>query len=446
MRPRLIPASAPAPVLNTRQKRLTKPLGEIVACVVDNGMFVELARVLGQSYKTVYYHVPWQTFLPSQHRGRLGTGIEEITPLLSMFDPAVFDDIDLFIFPDVNHGPEQLILQRLGKFVWGSRMGELLELDRDGTKEAMTRVGLPVGPYQVIHGVDQLRAFLKTHPDWYVKIDRWRKHFETFCSTNYRETKPRIDELAHYLGPLGDITDFVVEKALPGRIEAGIDGYCIDGQLPDEILTGIEIKDRCYLGMRTPYASVPASVTGFSRAMFPLLQAYQYRGFYSDETRVGRDGVGHMIDACCRMAAPPGEAYQGLYLNLAEIIARGSGGELVQPRFKSKFCAEVIMKSWWAEKGFLPLTFPTEHRDNVKLWNAVRINSQYVIVPQEYGMAEIGAIVGYGNSAQAAIDQVKEIAKDVEGIGLEIPLEAFDEVDEEADKARSYGIPLFGRN
>ena len=41
-------------------------------------------------------------------------------------------------------------------------MGEQLELDRPGSKKLFTKLGLPVGHYEVVHGMDNLRGYLKS--------------------------------------------------------------------------------------------------------------------------------------------------------------------------------------------------------------------------------------------------------------------------------------------
>lgn len=41
-----------------------KDPSDVVALVVDNGLFVEIAIKLAQTYKKVYYYVPWEAHLP----------------------------------------------------------------------------------------------------------------------------------------------------------------------------------------------------------------------------------------------------------------------------------------------------------------------------------------------------------------------------------------------
>lgn len=416
-----------------------KPVSEITAMVVDNGLFVELASRLGRTYKKVYYTVPWISAFPKMNNAKIGEGLENFEVVDSMYGPH-FDDIDLFVFPDVYFGPLQMHLLSLGKTVWGSRMGEELELYRADTKEYMRSVGLPVGNYKVITGTAALREHLKKNKRQYVKVDKYRGHFETFLSKDYQSVEPKLDEIECQLGAFKYITEFVVEEELADRVELGIDGYCVDGEFPTQLLSGIEVKDEAYVGIFKKYADIPKPVTEWERKMKPALKAYGYRGFISTEVRVGKDGLGYMIDCCARAGSPPSEVYQEFYLNLPEIIWNGANGILIDPKPAGKYAAEALIHSSWADKNWRPIDFPAKFRNNIKLRNAAKINGRYYVIPQSMGLPEIGAIVGFGNTLKEATDQVTEIAESVTGYYIDIHTSAFEKAQEEIDKSAKYGI------
>ena len=411
--------------------------------VYDNGLFVDLARTLARSFGRVLYHCPWESGFPKMNIGRLGQGISEIELCASPW--AEFDAIDLWVFPDVGAGPLQDWLRDQGRRVWGSGSGENLELDRVNTKKLLARADLPVGPYAVVKGITALREFLKAHKKQIVKLSKWRGHMETFRADDYRTIEPVLDKLEYELGPgFKETTSFLVEEALEHKVEVGIDGYCVDGEFPKHILTGIEIKDLGYVGALAAYADMPDCATAFSKAMGPLCKRGQYRGFWSDETRADNPDSGYMIDACMRMASPPGEVYQELYENLAEIIWHGAGGVMVEPKASAKYCAEILIHSTWANADWQPIDFPASNGRWVKLRNCCKIGKQWYIIPQSVPMGEIGAVVGLGNTMKAACAMAHEIAQSVSGYSIDIPEGAIEEAQAQIAEAKSMGINLLG--
>lgn len=417
-------------------------LSKLTVCVVDCGLFVSIARKLGQTFGKVYYHVPWISAFPKMNQAFIGYGCPEIELLEDPFGDA-FDEIDLWCFFDDYFGPMQVYLASLGKRVWGARMGEEMELDRVGAKKMMKRLGLPVGPYEVVHGMAALREYLKAHRDVYVKVSKWRGTFESFHATDYKAIEPKLDEVEYNLGPFKYILDFVVEAALPDKVEVGIDAYSVDGRYPSSLMSGIEIKDQAYAGIFRPYRELPRPLTQFSDAISPVLRNYSYRGFLSTEVRVGRDQKPYMIDACTRAGSPPSEIYQEQYTNLAEIIWQGAGGVLVDPIPLAKFCAQAMIGSTWSDKNSQPIDFPPEIARNVKLRNTAIINGRVYAIPQSQGLEAVGAVIGWGDTLEAAIQMVRDASAKVSGYYLDIKTAALDDAQEEIDKANEMGVRMF---
>lgn len=417
-------------------------VANLTVCVVDMGLFLEIARVLGRACKRVYYYVPWEARFPKLNEAAIGYGVEEIVLADSPF--SVIDECDLFVFPDVYHGPLQRFLVRQGKAVWGSGGAERLELERNWCKQTMKAAGLPVGPYRVVRGVEGLREHLKSHPRQHVKLSKFRGHFESFFAKSYRLVEPRIDEIEWQLGPLKEDIEFTCEDDLAGRAEFGVDAYCVDGRLPERTLCGVEIKDRGFVGKVCDYAQLPEPMTRYDRAMAPLLERLGYRGFYSTEVRIGKDHVPYMIDACCRAASPPGELYQELYANLPQIIAGGAQGVMVQPEIKAPWGAELLLVSQWSDRNWQAVDFPPQYRQCVKLRNAVRRKGRWYVVPHNEGVTQIGAVIGYGQTRQQAVDMARRIAATVEGYDVEVFPDSLDQADEQIDKARHIGLDILG--
>jgi hypothetical protein len=399
----------------------------LTVLVYDSGIFVEIARRLAEDFGRVLYFAPWASGYPTSRGLLIGGGDETIERVTDPWPFIENNEIDLYVFPDCYEGDLQSYLASQGKRVWGCRRGAELELDRPKAKEIMAKAGIPIGDYKEIIGLDALRKYLKTHEDHWIKINSTRGDMETFHSPTYEKIEPRLDELEHNLGAKKKIMKFIVEKGISDATETGYDGFCIDGQFPRVGLVGIEVKDKGYVGRTIKYADLPEQVRTVNDGLKPALKGYNYRGFWSTEVRIDKNGVGYPIDMTARAGSPPSELYQNMITNLAEVIWFGAEGIMIEPEYSAPWGAEVILHCEWADKNWAHITFPPELRRNVKLRNYTVIEGEHYIVPQLCGMPEVGAVVATGKTAAEAIKEAKRIAGLVEGYYLEAPVEVLDE-------------------
>ena len=416
-----------------------------IATVYDYGLFVELAVKLAPFFKKVNYYCPWKSSFPQSGLAMIGDGIKGVNRIQNFYD--VKEETSIFIFPDVYDGDLQLDLESQGYPVWGSRKGEEMELDRVAMMKWMQKNGLDVAPYEVVTGINELRKYLKTQDNVWVKVSAFRGDFESFHHEifykNYNLSTPKLDELEYKLGAKKYKEEFVVVQSIDDCVEIGYDGYTIDGKFPTKGICGIEIKDLGYIGKFMEYSAMAKEITHFNDVVSPLLKNYGYRGFFSTELRVTRDGKAYMIDACCRQGSPPGELYQNQYVNLAEIIWAGANGECIDPISAGTYGAEVMLHSQWADKNWLTVGFPEKIRDNVKFRNLTVINDDYWIVPQAVGLPEIGAAVAINDDMDKAMEEAKDYANQVKGYFLECKDTSMDAAKEELAKCEEFGIKLF---
>jgi len=404
---------------------MTDNLSTKTCCVYDNGLFTSLAESLAPAFGRMFYHSPWETSFPRSHATIIGEGLPGVQRINSIW--PVIDDIDLFVFPDIFHGPLQAYLRGLGKRVWGSGIGESLEMVRGRSKRWLRDLGLPVGEYRTIQGLNELRRHLQRHDDQYVKISKTRGDMETFHAKTYQLIEPRLDELEHTLGAKKHITEFIVEAPIEAKAEVGYDGFTVDGQYPHKALFGVETKDAGYIGQVTVYSAMPRALGYVNTKLSPLFRDLKYRGFFSSEIRIADDNTPYLIDPCCRMASPPGELYQYLIENLAEVLWYGADGELVEPVWRYPWGAQLILTSDWAEHGWQPLEYPQELASRVKLHYGTVIMGKRYYVPQATTMPEIGAVVTGGDTKQAAIKAAEKIAEQVVGYDVKFNIAALDE-------------------
>jgi hypothetical protein len=409
--------------------------------VIDNGLFCELPGKLAESFGKVWYFTPWAGAFPTTNQNIIGKDLGNFERIDDFW--PIIRQADLVVFPDIYwKGLEVHLAEDLGKRVWGSRYGEDLETERTACKEFLKAMGLLVGPYRVLTGIANLRDYLKTHENQYVKISKTRGDMESFHSASYRNIEPRLDELEHRLGAKKAIMEFVVEEAIPDAVEVGYDGYCVDGTFPNQACVGIEIKSKGYVGHFLSRERMPEQITEINRTLAPALQRFKYRNFFAAETRITKDQKSFVIDPCCRFGSPPSEMLLELYTNLADILWHGAEGECIDPEPSGEWGAEIILYSDWAEKNWMAVDFPEDIRQYVKLRNATKIDGRFYVMPQQGGSTHIGAVVATASTLKEAREICCERAAKVEGYGLESHPTCLSEAEEEIAKLKTYGVTL----
>ena len=407
-------------------------------CVVDNGIFSELATTLAQSFGKVYYTSPWVSDFPSSHKTELAEGFAEFDRVPDIWE--IVDDVDLFVFPDLYQGPLQEYLVSQGKRVFGCRNGDELENFRAEAKEHFASLGIPQAPYEVVQGVDALRKYLKSRGEdkvW-IKISLTRKDTETFPSVGYELVKNRIDQFEADLGPMAKNMEFLVEDDLPETLDVAIDTFCADGLYPDTVVIGNEVKGEAYLGAVKQWDELPRQLTNIYDKLSPTLEKYQYRCLISLESRCQGNKV-WLCDPCTRAGSPPFEVQLNWITNLPEMLWEIADGKMPEPKYAGKYGFELIIHSDWAPKHPLRVEFPEEYRDKIKFRYASQFKDGLWIMPQDGG-PRIAAAVTTGNDIEACFEECKEIAGSLNGIQVETFTRAMVDLRENLKKLSSWGI------
>ena len=407
-----------------------------------HGLFVSLAERLSRDFGRVLLHVPYAASFPTLNQINVGTGIKGVEKVDSVFGKH-FNDVDLWVFPDLHNADFAVYLEDQGKRVWAARRGEDIEHHRELCKKIMERKGLPVQPWKVLAGMKELRSHLKANEQQHVKIDVARGVTESFFAKNYDEVAPKLDEIQHTLGCFAEDMEFIVEDDLPDRVEVGIDTFCIDGAVPSLTLAGIEVKDCGYTGQMVEWAKIPEPLRRWNEAMADVFEGYGYRGFLSNEIRIGKDKVPYMIDATCRAPCPPSELEQELWTNLADILWEGADGNLIEPVPAAKWGVEVILKSPFAEKNHQPVTFDLKYANQIKLFNSCEVDGVRHVLPLDDEMEEIGAVVGWGDTVEAAMEHAKKAGETVGGYKVKFSMGPADNALEQIQELEDLGVSPF---
>lgn len=394
--------------------------------VVDRGLFVELASRLSRDFARVLYYCDWKSAFPKRMEGAIGEGVEGIERVYDLFD--AIDEADLIVFPDIYDGDLQHFLRERNYRVWGAGNAEHLELNRVGAKEIAESRGVESPPYVEIIGLDELRKYLTGVDDAYIKVSNYRGDFETFHHEEDFITESFLNVLQERYGPLADEVKFLVEGSVEG-VEIAYDGYTIDGKFPSKAMWGVEVKDRGYVGRVVPYVGLPKQIQDVNAAFAPDLAEGKCRSFVSFEMRVQPGGVPVVIDPCLRCGNPPTELWMEMYGNLGQILWHGAVGELIEPEFVARTGAMLVINCQWATKHWSPIMIPPDIRQWVKIRMLTNIDGKDYYVPSRYEMAEIGAVVGIGDTIQEAVALVQERAGMIAGYAMDLRPEVLDEAE-----------------
>ena len=104
------------------QTKTVKEISDVTCCVVDSGLFCQMARRMADDCKRVLHWNPDCRAFPSIKQGCIAGGFERVEQVREFW--PMIDEIDLFCFPDSSMAGLQSYLASIGKAVWGSRWGE----------------------------------------------------------------------------------------------------------------------------------------------------------------------------------------------------------------------------------------------------------------------------------------------------------------------------------
>lgn len=412
--------------------------GRLNVCIVDNigGTYLPAAISLSKYFGRTYYYSVTQNPFPRLSLESPGRGYEEIIVINEFWNRL--DEFDIVIFVDIYFSDWGEALRKMGKLVFGGTIAEELENNRKLFKQELKNAVLPVAPTGFIKGVKNLKEYLRDKKDKWVKISYYRGEAETFHHIDFKHSELQLDQMIYTLGPLEDELEFLVEDPIESVCEAGYDGWTINGEFSENSICGFEIKNKAYVGKRTTYDELPEPVKYVNEKFKPVLQKYNHTGFYSTEIRCTENETYYFTDPCVRLGSPPSNTYLEMINNWDEIIFAGANGKVVEPNFIADYGVEIILKSNWVNGNYLPITFPPEYKDNVKLKGSFIKNGEYYIIPFKwtgFEMSEIGSVVVVGDDLEACMEKALEIASKVEGYDVYYDENALDKARETIENA-----------
>ena len=412
------------------------------ALVVDHGAFVELALRLARKggFGEVYYCDPsWETAYAKIDHAVIGDGFEQVRRVKEPWALIDGGEVDIVIFPDVHHGEMQAHIESLGLPVWGARSADQLELHKLRFKKIQDELGMPHADYDVIYGMLSLREYCARTTDRYIKITpQFRGNRETFHHSDPFETAMKLAQMDLEFGPLGDILTFLCEHPLKGKIEGGIDTYTVDGQHPDQVVSGWEIKDKCYLAEVLAWGEVNQVLRDAIDPLWPILKARGTKQMISTEVKI-EDKV--LLEPTIRFPSPGGEQQMELYENFPEIIWEGAHGRLVQPEVTYRYACTAMIDHDGDSNHTRAIRVPESVRRWVKLYNVSRVGDLLATAP---GNETIGAAIGLGSTVQEALERLKEVAEALKDQPVKVHVEDLAKALQEAQEAKEKGAGMEG--
>jgi len=416
-----------------------KETAQVTALVVDHGLFLPLAERLAQTYKRVLYWSPYEEGFSTIKKGCYGDGYPNIERCEDIW--LAKDEIDLFIFPDIQHAGLQLELEAQGFPVWGSRAADSIELDREKFLRLLGQAGLEVPSHEVVVGLSALSDYLRDRENQFIKISRWRGDMETTHWRNWELDGNLMCQLGVKFGPLRELVRFLVFDAIETDLEIGGDTYCLNGEFPDLMLHGIEWKDKSYFAAVTKREEMPEQIRQTLEVFGPILGHYGYRNEFSVEVRVVEDRF-YFIDPTCRGGMPSTGSQMMLWKNFPEIIWAGAHGVLMEPEPAAQYAMECVMtvkhqKDCWAVAGF-----PPELQEWVKPACCCKVDELYAFPPNDQ-QDEIGWLLAIGDSPRETLQAMQaHVAALPDGVCANV--ESLANVIKEIEQAEEEGIE-FGK-
>ncbi len=434
VQPALEPTSAPK---TTEPEKLD--LSTKTAIVYDRGgLYLYCAEKLAEKFGKVMYYLADSDAYPTSQKHTIGAGLPKVKRIHDFW--KYIDEADIVCFFDCYDGQLQTWLKGKGFKVFGSGLGEKVEIDKVFFLETLEKLKLPCPQTYLAEGMDDLVKYLKENDGKTLFLKNLhRGDFESRKHTSMAQSRPFLNDLKKRLGTASDTIEVLVQDEIVSACEVGWDGFQLDGQYCTNGLLGYESKDRGYIG--EVVKEKPALLAKIDDAFSSEFKKLGYAGNYTTEVRVTKDGVAYFIDATCRVPSPGGELMCELYENWAEIVWGLAHGELVEPKPLAQFGAEIVLHSPWHDQHEIHVKFPKSIAEFVKLKNHTKRDGEFYCIPNGNG-GFFGACIAYSNTMGEAIKKVLEYADQIEADELEFNPNLFPEIEDSITAGKKFGIAV----
>ena len=404
----------------------------------DRGRHTYLAPVLAEHFGEVWYSVPMLGESPHSKEDQVGCGLEGVEKIDDFW--GYIDRADLLYFPDCYDGEFVDWLRKKGYLISGSGLASDLECNRILFLDTLKDAGLPVPKTYRAEGMDDLENYLSEKENLWIKAPYIRGDFDTKKFITMKHCQPWLNDLRHRLGKRGaETAEFLVQDHIDAICEPGYDGFCIDGNCARGCAVGYEIKDKGYV--LKVFQETPSVLSLINEKMAPIIKKMGYRGHFSTEVRIAKNGKAYFIDPTLRVGSPPGELTCELYNDYGQIVWDIAEGTMPRLKAKSVYGAELVLTSDWNQKHEMCVEFPDKLAPYIKLKNYYKKGKgTYYVLPNDAQDGYFGDVVGWGDTVGQAINKVMSVVDEIVCDDMDYDFNAFDKAREQIEAGRKCGI------
>jgi hypothetical protein len=386
--------------------------------VADFGKFISLAQTLSKEFgKVIYHNLAWRREFPKEIDKRLGDGVPGLTCTESFFD--ALKEADIVVFTDLYYADLAKHVRELGIPVWAMFDAEEYEIDRWKFCQWLAQNKMPMGEMRRVVGFDKLKELLDKEKDFYVKVSATRGDGETWQHIDSKNSAAHFIKFHQTLGLGAEDEEFVISKAVAkDGIELGYDMFTVDGAYPEYCEFGLEIKDEGYIGRICKNGELPEQLRYVNEKLSAIFKEHKSRSMFGTEVRIDKDGAPYFIDPALRNCWPPTEGLLCSFSNWGEIVWEGAHGRMAVPKPTTKYFALARLHSENAYEEWYTLEIPEKDREFVKLVDLTGLKGTLYVLPRRGQWDSIGSVVGVGDTPEKAIEDCKDRAGRLKGIGL----------------------------
>jgi hypothetical protein len=407
-----------------------------------DGLFFNLAVAMSKHFGRVLYTTQTDEEYPDLTEHCLGDGFENIERCDNYLSYA--DEIDLFLFPGCGFFGEQELLRKMGKRVFGSGRGSEIEAYRTRFYKLLEQFGLDVPEYVVIRGVTALAKHLRPLENKWLKMNRFRRNFETCHWRSWAENYAMLDRLAVIFGPLKELVTFIVQDAIDDCLEIGGDFICINGRFLDYGISGIEVKNKAHAATLKPYSELPEEIRTVIEPFQQTLADAGYRNFLSTEQRC-KEKLNCWTDFTGRLGFPSGNNQIRLYQNLPDLLWHGAEGEIVPVEFDETCAVEILFDACGKEMDWTSVKLPKEAVDFVNINAQCEVDGVLWSPPAGHncdGVKTLGSISGTGHTLKEAVENAIEVCDMLSDLPIRILKDGVADLLKDTAEAQEEGIEV----
>lgn len=300
------------------------------------------------------------------------------------------------------------------KSIFGSGDMAKAEQSRWGLKKILKDIDIKFSRSERIIGTDNLREYLKTNKDKFIKLSTFRGDTESFYAKDAKSVDLKIDEICRDRGPLKDKAEFIIEDTIDSDVEIGGDLIFSKDDYLKPYLYGYEVAKHFYIA-RCSEELPKLLKDGFDK-LKPVLTKLDYRSCISTEIKVTSKTESYFLDLTTRLANPLCALFNEYILNWREVVIAVGYGKKIRLDIKHKYLGAFFLNSHCGDKNYIKIDVDEKDTDHIKFVSVCKNNGSYYSVK---GTEKIAVIIAAGNTVQEVIDTIKKYAGKVNADGLE---------------------------